>query len=418
MIKTNNQLSITFLFLLFLLYVPTTSSAEESSNVCIDCHQKLKRPMREPVEKWFVSVHKKAGITCVDCHGGNPTSIKLAMEEESGFIGVPNKEDVPDLCGGCHSDIQRMRKFNIRTDQLAAYKTSVHGLKLLKDEDDNVAACVDCHNSHDVLSKNDPKSPVYRFNVPQTCDGCHGDEELMEAYDIPINQYELYKNSVHGKKLFEEQNLRVPTCPDCHGIHGAAPPGVKEISFVCSNCHGIIAEYYKEGPHWAAYSLKGKPHCVSCHSNHDIQKPGIEKFSGKSERDCGGCHKDYSKEFKLALSIKDKIMNAQKSVTEVEGLLVRLKNTRGGSFETSAIENVIDKANTKMIETIPITHSLSLKKISGKLEEVVSISTSVKENLNSKFVDLKNRKIVLAVSWVFVLIVVYLLRKLQKSVPH
>ena len=156
--------SIPYITLFFFLAFLGNGSLNASENVCVECHEKLAKPLREPVQKWFQSVHKEAGITCVDCHGGDPTSAKTAMEKSKGFQGVPIKEDIPLLCGGCHSDAKRMRKFNLRTDQLSAYKTRRHGQLLFEQEDENVATCIDCHNAHDVLSKNNPASPVYILN--------------------------------------------------------------------------------------------------------------------------------------------------------------------------------------------------------------------------------------------------------------
>lgn len=414
-------------FILFFIASGTSFSEEPEAteNVCIMCHIEMEEAiLKDPVADWSASVHKKAGVSCENCHGGDPTDFEMAMDPASGYKGKPAKKDIPALCGSCHSDIERMRKFNIRTDQFDSYKTSKHGIGLLQKGDEKVASCVDCHSNHKVLSKNDPKSPVYRFNVPETCSRCHSNKELMTQYNKPHNQLELYKDSVHGKRLYEQQNLRVPTCPDCHGTHGAKPPGVKEVSVVCSNCHSMIADYYSMSPHAKPDSedyyggVSKKPTCVNCHSNHGIQKPTAEKFSSNAKHDCGSCHEANTEAFKRGITIQGKIITAQNSLDEVNAMLLKLKTSRGSGFETSEIENQLDKAHTNMVESVSTTHSMSLKIVDEKLEKVLKISTAVKEDINAKFVDLNNRFLWLIGSWGVILVIVFFVGKLRKTMPH
>src|SRR5688572_12273090 len=44
-------------------------------------------------------------------------------------------------------------------------------------------------------------------------------------YGIPTDQAEKFKGSVHGEALLKNRDMAAPTCNDCHGNHGAAPPG-------------------------------------------------------------------------------------------------------------------------------------------------------------------------------------------------
>jgi cytochrome c553 len=58
--------------------------------------------------------------------------------------------------GPPHSNPIMMRPYNLRTDQLALYKTSQHGRLLYQKGDRNTATCVSCHGTHDIKSVNDP----------------------------------------------------------------------------------------------------------------------------------------------------------------------------------------------------------------------------------------------------------------------
>ena len=58
-------------------------------------------------------------------------------------MGKPKGWAVAQMCGSCHSDIERMRVINPRlpTDQLAQYRTSEHGKRAQKGNE-RVATCV------------------------------------------------------------------------------------------------------------------------------------------------------------------------------------------------------------------------------------------------------------------------------------
>src|SRR5947199_213145 len=127
-----------------------------------------------------------------------------------------------------------MRRFNpqMRVDQFSEYQTSVHGMRS-KSGDPNVATCTSCHCVHDIGSVKDPKSPVYRTQVASIWARCHADANRTAAYKMPTVQFEKYRKSVHGTALMDQRDLAAPTCNDCHGNHGARPPGMDSVPGVC-----------------------------------------------------------------------------------------------------------------------------------------------------------------------------------------
>src|SRR5215468_8056883 len=97
---------------------------------CVTCHEGLPGPLGAPVEGMKTDVHAKTGLSCAGCHGGDPADDGLtAMDVEKGFAGKLAPDRIPDLCGRCHADETFMRRFNpqLATDQLAQYRTSMHG---------------------------------------------------------------------------------------------------------------------------------------------------------------------------------------------------------------------------------------------------------------------------------------------------
>src|SRR5690348_815605 len=114
-----------------LLFV--APAVADTPNTCLDCHSALDAPLNVSADGFAASIHAQKGITCAGCHGGDPSSADNAMSTKAGFKGNITRRQVPELCGKCHSDAAYMRQYNpsLRTDQLAQYRTSVHGKKLM-----------------------------------------------------------------------------------------------------------------------------------------------------------------------------------------------------------------------------------------------------------------------------------------------
>jgi hypothetical protein len=271
---------------------PLDHPGSSDDNSCYDCHKDIE-DHNQVTSGWKDSVHGKAGITCADCHGGDPRSDEMgvSMNPDAGFVAVPVRKQIPEICGGCHADATRMGQYNLPTDQYLKYITSVHGRKLAKN-DTTVAICSDCHGSHNVLKASDPASPAYPLNIPTLCSSCHSNEMMMLEYEIPTDQFEVYAESVHGKALLEEQDMRAPNCASCHGSHAARPPSDEEVINVCGKCHTATQQYYQESLH--SRIGDAAPKCWTCHGTHDVSKPDETLFFHPTPPDqqCTTCHLD------------------------------------------------------------------------------------------------------------------------------
>ena len=251
-------------FLGLVLCASALVAARAAPTSCLQCHGNLERIQNKAWVQMTLDftndVHFAAGLSCQDCHGGNPDP-KLGQDPLSAmdkayqpnpYRGKPARTDIPEFCGRCHSDADYMKRFKPeeRVDQLKEYWTSRHG-ELLRTGDTNVATCVDCHGTHAIRSPSDPQSRVYPTAVAETCSSCHSDPKRMAGYKtktgrpLPVDQYSKWRRSVHARAMFEKDDLSAPTCNDCHGNHGAVPPQVASISFVCGNCHGREASLFR-----------------------------------------------------------------------------------------------------------------------------------------------------------------------------
>ncbi|HEU5359992.1 MAG TPA: cytochrome c3 family protein, partial [Candidatus Deferrimicrobiaceae bacterium] len=268
---------------LLLSLIASPAFGQQRVDQCFACHNRLGGRLGDPAREHFRSVHREAGVACVTCHGGNPSlPTEEGMDPRHGFRGKPAMKEIPQFCARCHSDIARMRQYNLRTDQFAEYKMSQHGRLLFEKNDPRVAVCTSCHGKHDIRRKSDPDSTVYHTNVPRMCGKCHSDPGYMKPYGIPTDQLENFENGVHGKilagKVPGENPTLAPNCATCHGVHGATPPGIGEIANVCGNCHAVVAGYFRESVHFAAAQEVGEPKCITCHGNHSNRRPTIKVF--------------------------------------------------------------------------------------------------------------------------------------------
>ena len=312
--------SIIFVALLFLSL--RAAVAAPPKDTCITCHAALGGDLAKPASQFEVDVHHQAGLRCADCHGGDPSDDSMnAMSHAKGFRGAPKKNQIPEFCARCHSDATYMHRFNpqMRVDQLSEYLTSVHG-KRLKQGDTKVAACVDCHGVHNILAVSDTRAPVYPTNVASTCARCHADAAYMKGFDIPTNQFALYKKSVHAQTL-AGGDTSAPTCSTCHGNHGATPPGVSSVANVCGTCHVMNEQLFDKSPHQAAFAKMGLPGCVQCHSNHEIVRPTDAWVGTGPQSVCTTCHTPGDKGYGAAQATLADLTHLDSSLTRAAEVL-------------------------------------------------------------------------------------------------
>jgi len=180
----------------------------------------------------------------------------------------------------------------------------------------NGLGCANCHGGDP--TSDDPSIAMSkakgfigkpkRTAIPQLCANCHSKPEFMGRFrpQQRVDQFELYKTSVHGKRLATGDE-NVATCIDCHSVHdiravkdAQAPVSKMRLPETCGRCHADpkhMAQYkiptdqlqhYQTSVHWAALK-KGDlsaPNCASCHGNHGAKPPEVESVAAV----CGSCH--------------------------------------------------------------------------------------------------------------------------------
>jgi cytochrome c3-like protein len=348
------------LFFLLLLIIAAPAWAQAPKSVCIDCHSALDGNLKVTDDDYAADIHAQKGLTCAACHGGDPSDPDNAMSKAKGFKGHIDRARIPELCGSCHSNPTYMKTFNpsLRTDQLAEYKTSIHGKKLAGG-DTNVAVCTDCHGVHPVRPPSDPNAKVHPLNIATTCSRCHSDRDKMKAYGIKTDQYAGYSVSVHAEAMTVRGDLSAPTCTTCHGNHGATPPGVGSVENICATCHVFQAQLYEQSPHKAAQSMGG-PNCITCHSNHHIVHPNDTMIGTDSKAVCTTCHMDGDAGFKFAGETHLRLAKLETSIADSEALLDEAAHS---GIEISQAKLDQNEARDDLTKARVSIHSFDPKKV-------------------------------------------------------
>lgn len=347
------------------LFAPLVAFAQKNS--CVECHNQLDDELKAPAASFSTDVHAEYGLSCKDCHGGDPSQDDVDLAKDKSFRGSPKRGQIPQFCGGCHSDAAAMRSYNpaLRTDQLSQYWTSRHG-QLLKSGDMKTAVCTDCHGVHGIQSARFPKSETFPWNIPQTCGRCHSDKAFMEGYRIPTDQLDDYKASVHARALFEKKDLSAPVCNDCHGNHGAFPPSVSSVASVCRQCHPSTGELFNKSPHKKAFDEMGSGECEACHGNHEIIPPSTAMIGTADGAVCVQCHDKGSRGFDVAAELRRRLDGFESGYRDAEALLAR---ARQKGVEISDAEFKLQDVNTVLVTAKNMTHGLDTAEIDKSVAE-------------------------------------------------
>jgi predicted CXXCH cytochrome family protein len=295
-----------------------------------DCHDDGSK-FAEIASAFESGIHSEKGITCNDCH-----QLTAAHYEDGDIVEgteFPMPWQQPELCGSCHSKALVMKRFLAMPDITAEeiYWTSQHGgameklesmvnssgsnLQAVHDVAANVATCSSCHGVHGIEKIDTPRATVFPTNVANTCGTCHGDEERMRAYfqglasldpSLAVDEDRIQllsaahldynsEGNVHRQALEDKGMLDAPTCNDCHGNHGATPPGAfgaVRVAEVCGSCHAQTFTHFSESVKADIFDDDEYRDCFACHGNHNIARPTDDMIGLEEGAICYRCHSD------------------------------------------------------------------------------------------------------------------------------
>lgn len=276
---------------------PASQPEQKTEEYCLSCHNnpeiKMTLPSGEELSLFVSpdvmaqSVHSPAGIECEACH----TTITTYPHPKQTFADRRSlSRSYYEACEKCHVSNYEKTLDSMHTE-------------IANKGDLDAPICTDCHGAHDVRDPDQPRSLV-----STTCGQCH--TEIFTAY----------QQSVHGKALIEENNLDVPVCTDCHGVHNVQDPRTQDFRVqtpeMCAGCHAnpdLMAKYDLPADVYNLYTLSwhgvevsvykarwptiwhDTAVCTDCHGVHDIFDPTNPASSVHPDNllvTCQKCHPD------------------------------------------------------------------------------------------------------------------------------
>jgi predicted CXXCH cytochrome family protein len=373
--------------------------AASGAESCVGCHLEVgDERLAAPVKAFAKDIHAAKGFGCTACHGGDPKETGMeAMDPAKGYIGKPGRREILQVCGRCHSDARFMKQYNpaLRVDQVAEYLTSVHGRRLREAGDPNVAVCTSCHPAHSITPPSDPQSSVHPLRVAETCGRCHADPKYMASYKIPTDQLQKYRGSVHWATMSQKGDLSAPTCNDCHGNHGAAPPGVSWVGNVCGQCHTVMAEFFAKSPHAKAFTQMGLPGCAACHENHEIKPAGDAMLGMGDGAVCAGCHAPDDKGGSTAVRMRALIDGLAAEHGRAGAILSQAEHA---GMEVSQAQFDLNGAKDALVKARAAVHAFALAAVQKEAEAGVAVATRAQARGVRALEELRFRRVGLVVS--------------------
>jgi hypothetical protein len=161
-------------------------------------------------------------------------------------------------------------------------------------------------------------SPSFAQTAETVCIQCHSG--LPGRLSAPVD---AWRTSIHAANSIS-----------CHNCHGGDPtdmamamnpargflgaPKEMTIPTFCGRCHVGVKEDYLASAHGRALG-RGGPQCVTCHTNHAVQKATPDLINSQS---CSRCH-DYGR----ANEIKAAVVETDRRITELDRSLAVLHRT-------------------------------------------------------------------------------------------
>jgi hypothetical protein len=140
---------------------------------CGKCHAGILRQFEASIHGTALAGGDAQAPACNDCHTAH--SIQR-VETDAWQLAVTQE------CGTCH------------TGSMRTFRDTFHGqvssLGFVR-----VAACADCHGSHDIQKKSDPRSTISEAKLVSTCQKCHQSaNENFVRYDPHANRHDRARN--------------------------------------------------------------------------------------------------------------------------------------------------------------------------------------------------------------------------------
>lgn len=170
----------------------TDVHALQAGKTCLDCHGDAHVRMKD------AGASKKAVINrCTACHDqetyaqlGHGNAVRSGNEDAAACSDCHGLHDIPMYadteqgraqkremftiaCISCHDNPELAVRNNLNPYVTEGFRQTYHGKVFGLGYPERVAGCADCHNGHNILPPDDPRSNVHPDNLALDCAKCH-----------------------------------------------------------------------------------------------------------------------------------------------------------------------------------------------------------------------------------------------------
>lgn len=250
------------LVILLLLNFIALLSADDEAAQCLVCHQETTPGL---YLQWYESPHAMSEITCIDCHGADPSDPDAFLHEDSYIATLVTPGD----CGVCHEqEAEEVGNSYHATAGMILESADAYLANVAGGHQAMVTGCESCHGARVEIDPDSPNklaatswpnSGTGRINPDGTkgsCNACHMRHGFSKAQarqpeacskchlgpDHP--QKEVYEESKHGNTYYtnvDKMNLDsyswvvgedyyiAPTCATCHMTATSDQPTTHDV---------------------------------------------------------------------------------------------------------------------------------------------------------------------------------------------
>lgn len=167
-----------------------------------------------------------------------------------------------------------------------------------------------------------------------------------------------------------------------------------------------------QGAHRTGMTGEAAPRCVTCHGRYDVQRPTRELFLGTEERHCGSCHPADSEIGQQADAMYQALKEADDAYEEAEATIALATENRLIMAEQ---EELLQKANTPLIESRALQHTVNLEDVEAKAAESLELSLEAQASAQEALDGLTTRRLGMIIAIVIILITIVALYLIQRG---
>ena len=164
----------------------------------------------------------------------------------------------------------------------------------------------------------------------------------------------------------DHKDIGAPTCNDCHGNHGATPPGLTSVTFICGSCHVINMEFFRQTRMASAFEEMQFHGCEQCHGYHAIKKTSDKLVGVNKESFCVNCHEDGDTGYEAAKNIKFHILEL---VSLYDSASTKATDVQIKGMNDIDIGFLLQEGRQNLIESRTLVHTFDLEQVKEKTEK-------------------------------------------------